>query len=155
MNQDFRIGPDDPARSDVRRLLTVHLAFANRHSPPEDVHALDVGGLKAPSISFVSCRRDGLLLGVGAIKRLDEEHAEIKSMHVAQEARGLGIGRAIVAHLMAHAHHERLTRVSLETGSMEAFAPARALYVSMGFTECGPFGDYAPSEFSTFLSRSV
>src|SRR4051794_38226867 len=99
----------------------------NSQSPPEDVHALDIQGLIDPAITFYSFRADGELLGVGALKRLDAHHAEIKSMHTAQEARGRGVGRAILGHILAVARDRGYTRISLETGAMEAFAPARTL----------------------------
>lgn len=142
---DFVIALDDPRRDDVRALLEQHLAFANEHSPPEDVHALDLDGLLEPDVTFFSFRADGELLGIGAIKQLDPDHAEVKSMHTAKAARGQGVGRALVDHLLAFASARGIRRVSLETGSMEAFAPARSLYAGAGFTPSAPFGDYEPS----------
>lgn len=141
---DGEISIDDPMAQDVRRLLERHLEFANTHSPPEDVHALDVGGLLDPAITFFSFRLDGELLAVGALKRLDEETAELKSMHTAETARGRGIGKAMLDHLVGLARSGGYRRVNLETGSMAAFAPARSLYAKSGFIECGPFGDYLP-----------
>lgn len=146
------IAVDDPRAADVRALLEGHLAFADAHSPPEDVHALDVERLADPAISFFSARRNGLLLGVGALKRLDDEHAELKSMHTVSQFRGQGIGSAMLAHLLLLAHERGYRRVSLETGSMAAFAPARALYARAGFTPCEPFGDYVASPNSTFMT---
>ena len=86
----FTVANDDPRADDVRALLERHLAFANAHSPREDVHALDVDALVDPDVTFVSCRDGGTLLGVAALKRLDDRHAELKSMHTAAEARGRG-----------------------------------------------------------------
>jgi putative acetyltransferase len=149
------ISIDDPRAPDVRELLERHLAFANLHSPPEDVHALDVDALLDPAVTFFSFRRAGELLGVAALKRLDAGHAEVKSMHTAQAARGHGIGRAMVEHLLGVARDRGFRRVSLETGSMAAFAPARSLYASAGFTLCGPFGDYGPSPNSTFMTMPL
>jgi len=143
---------DDPRDKDVRELLERHLAFAKSHSPPEDVHALDIDRLLDPAITFFSFRLDGELLGVGALKQLDWRHAELKSMHTAQAARGRGIGRAMVDHLVGVARSRGVHRVSIETGSMPAFAPARALYTSAGFRPCGPFADYRPSPNSTFMT---
>ncbi len=151
----FAIGVDDPGADDVHALLAGHHAFANEHSPPEDVHALDVDGLIDPAITFVSCRDDGDLLGVGALKLLDGDHAELKSMHTAQAARGRGVARAILGHLLDLARELGCSRVSLETGSMEAFVPARSLYASVGFEPCGPFGDYSPSRNSTFMTMRL
>jgi putative acetyltransferase len=149
---DGEISIDDPRATDVRELLERHLAFTGSQSPPEDVHALDVEGLLDPAVTFVSFRRGGELLGVGALKQLDERHAEVKSMHTVQAARGGGIGRAIVDHLIGVARDRGLHRLSLETGSMAGFAPARALYAGAGFTPCEPFGDYRPSPHSTFMT---
>jgi putative acetyltransferase len=146
------ISLDDPSGPDVRALLQQHLDFANTHSPPEDVHALDAGALLDPAVTFVSFRRHGELLGVGALKQLDDRHAELKSMHTARATRGRGIGRTILEHLIGVARDRGCHRVSLETGSMAAFAPARSLYASAGFIPCGSFGDYAPSPNSTFMS---
>ncbi|MDQ3644319.1 MAG: GNAT family N-acetyltransferase [Actinomycetota bacterium] len=146
---------DDPRADDVRELLERHLAFAHLHSPPEDVHALDVDGLVDSGVTFFSFRLKGELLGVGALKRLDGRHAEVKSMHVAQMARGRGIGRAMLEHLLDVARERGFRRVSLETGSMPAFAEARSLYASAGFRPCGPFGDYGPSPNSTLMTLSL
>ena len=149
------IAADDPTADDVRALLAQHLTFVNEHTPPEDVHALDVARLVDPAISFFSLRVGGSVLAVGALKRLDTAHAELKSMHTAVEARGRGLGRAMVGHLLRVAAERGVRRVSLETGSTEAFAPARALYASMGFAGCGPFEGYGPSRNSTFMTIAL
>ena len=146
---------DDPRADDVQELLRAHLTFANEHSPPEDVHALDLTGLLAEDVSFFSLRLRGDLLGVGALRQLDATHAEIKSMHTSTAARGRGVGRALLDHLLAVAHDRGCRRVSLETGSMAAFAPARALYRSVGFTPCGPFASYVPSRHSAWMTREL
>jgi putative acetyltransferase len=147
------ISIDDPRTPDVRALLERHLEFANLHSPPEDVHALDVDGLLDPALTFFSARRDtGELLGVGALKQLDARHAELKSMHTALAARGRGVGLAMVAHLIGVARDRGVRRVSLETGTMAAFAPARALYGSVGFRQCAPFADYRQSPNSVCMT---
>ena len=138
----FLVGSDDPRVEDVQALLGAHLRFANEHSPPEDVHALDLDGLLVDSVSFFSIRQDGELLGIGALKRLDDSHAELKSMHTSETARGRGVGRAMVDHLIEVARARGCNRLSLETGSMLAFAPARTLYESAGFRQCEPFADY-------------
>jgi len=149
------IARDDPRAPDVRRLLERHLAFAHGNAPPEHVHALDVNGLLDPSVAFFSYRADGGLLAVGALKQLDLRHAEVKSMHTAHATRGRGIGRAMLDHLIGVARERGCDRVSLETGTMAAFAPARALYASAGFTPCGPFGSYAESPSNTFMTLAL
>ena len=146
---------DDPRADDVRALLARHLAFAHEHSPPEDVHALDLSGLLDPAVTFFSARRGPDLVGIGALKELDDGHGELKSMHTAAAERGRGVGRAMVDHLLGVARDRRYRRVSLETGTMEAFAPARSLYAGVGFTPCGPFGDYEPSPNSTFMTLAL
>lgn len=146
------ISIDDPAAPDVRRLLATHLAFARGQTPPEDAHALDIDGLLDASVTFFSLRRDGALLAVGALKRLGPDHAEVKSMHTVAAARREGIGRRMAEHLIAVARDAGYRRLSLETGSMSAFAPARALYASVGFAECEPFGSYRASPNSTYMT---
>jgi putative acetyltransferase len=149
------ISIDDPRAEDVRALLERHLAFAAAHTPPADIHALDVDRLADPAVSFFAFRVEGELLGVGALKQLDEHHAELKSMHTAEAARGRGIGRAMAGHLVAVARERGFGRVSLETGSQPAFAPARSLYARAGFTPCGPFGDYFDSPSSVYMTLAL
>jgi putative acetyltransferase len=146
------ISIDDPRAADVRQLLATHLAFAHAPTPPEDRHALDVDGLCHPAVTFFSFRRDGMLLAVGALQRLGPDHAEVKSMHTVEAARGQGIGRQMIEHLIAVAREAGYTRVSLETGSMVEFAPARALYAAVGFQLCEPFADYRASPNSTYMT---
>lgn len=149
------ISAEDPRSAELRELLERHLAFARVHTPPEDVHALDSDGLLDPAITFFGFRLEGELLGVGAVKRLDCDHAEVKSMHTAERARGRGIGQAMLEHLIAMARARGFRRLSLETGSQPAFAAARSLYERAGFRPCGPFGDYRPSPNSTFMTLSL
>lgn len=146
------IAPDDPRVADIVALLERHLAFAHEHSPPEDVHALDLDGLLAADVTFFSLRAGGEVLGIGALRMLDASHAELKSMHTAEAARGRGVGRAMVDHLIAVARARGARRVSIETGTMAAFAPARALYVGAGFEPCEPFGDYVYSPNSVCMT---
>jgi putative acetyltransferase len=149
------IAREDPRAADVQALLQRHLEFARATTPPVYVYALDTDGLLDPAVTLFGLRRDGELLAVGALKRLDERHGEVKSMHTAAAARGLGAGRAMLAHLIAVARQRGYTRLSLETGSMAAFVPARSLYASAGFTECGPFGGYPGGPTSTFMTLEL
>jgi putative acetyltransferase len=151
----FVIATDDPRAPDVHALLERHLDFCRATSPPEDVHALDLDGLGDPAVTFYSVRRDGELLAIGALKRLDASHGELKSMHTAAPARGQGVARALVDYLLAVARDRGYQRVSLETGSMDAFVPARRLYETAGFAPCGPFGHYSPSPNSTFMTMTL
>jgi putative acetyltransferase len=142
---------------DVRALLAAHLRFAHSNGPPESVFALDVSGLTDPSVSFYGAREGGRLLAVGALRMLDGDggHAEIKSMHTAEAVRGRGLGRAMLGHLLGVARDRGVRQVSLETGTVAAFAPARALYASAGFRPCGPFGGYQPVDTSTFMTLDL
>ena len=152
---DGEIAIDDPRSADIRELLQRHLTFAHTHTPPREVHALDIDGLLDPAVTFYSCRLDGQLLAVGALKQLDPRHGEVKSMHTAAEARGRGVGRAMLHHLIAVARDRGYLRLSLETGTTEAFTAARSLYASSGFQPCGPFADYQRSPSNTFMTLSL
>jgi putative acetyltransferase len=149
------IASDSPLRDDVRALLETHLALMYASSAPEDVHALDVQELL--KTDFVSVRNsvNGKLLGVGALLQLTSEHVELKSMHTAAAARGKGIGRALLRFLIARATNNGVKRMSLETGSDDVFATARALYASEGFALCDPFASYEPSAASTFMTMEL
>lgn len=139
----------------MRALLERHLAFAHEVTPRAGVHALDVDGLADPAVTFVSARIGGRLVGVGALRELDRRHGELKSMHTAAEARGHGVGRAILDHLLDVAAARGYERVSLETGNLEAFGPARALYAGAGFVVCEPFGEYVGSPTSTCMTMHL
>jgi len=149
------IAVDDPGKPDVRALLERHRAFALGQTSPEHSFALEADALLDPAIIFFSFRRGGSLLAIGAIKFLGPDHAELKSMHTAEAARGLGIGRAMLTHLLGVARTCGVRWVSLETGTTAAFAPARMLYQSAGFTSCGPFADYQPGEDNLFMTLEL
>jgi putative acetyltransferase len=149
------ISVDDPRRPEVRALLERHLAFCLSETPPEHSFALSADGLSDPAVTFFSCGGEGGVLGVGAIKELDGGHGELKSMHTAAEARGRGIGRAMLDHLLAVARSRGYHRVSLETGTTPGFAAARALYVRAGFVPAEPFGGYQRTQDNTFYSLGL
>ncbi|WP_246480233.1 GNAT family N-acetyltransferase [Inhella gelatinilytica] len=151
----MQIEIDDPARPDVYALLEEHLRHMYELSPPESVHALDVSKLKRPDITFWSARVDGVLVGCGALKALDAQHGEIKSMRTPSAARRQGAGRAVLNHIVAEARRRGYTRLSLETGPAETFGAAHQLYASAGFKECGPFGDYALDPYSVFMTLEL
>ncbi len=149
------IREDDPCRPEVAELLTTHLDIMAQHSPPESVHALDLTGLRAPDVTFWAAWNGVALLGCGALKELDGRHGEIKSMHTAEAFRGKGVGARILEHMLAEARRRAYHRLSLETGSMEAFAPARALYARYGFDYCDPFADYREDPYSVFMTLAL
>ena len=152
---NFTVTPDDPQAPDVRALLERHFAFNHQHSPPQDVHALDASELSADGVTFFTIREDGVVLGMGALKELDPAHAEIKSMHTTAAARGRGVARAMLTHLVETARSRGFARISLETGNQDAFAPARALYGSLGFEPCGAFNGYWEGSTSVFLTLEL
>jgi putative acetyltransferase len=151
----LEIAVADPRAGDVRRLIERHLQFGRSHSPPQDAHALAVEELLDPAVTLFGIRARGELLAVGALRRLDDEHAELKTTHTVEHARGRGVGRAMVLHLLATARERGFRRVSLETGSADAFAPARSLYASVGFSPCGPFGEYRASPNSAYMTMAL
>ena len=153
--EQFVIEVDDPRRDDVRAVLDRHLEFARAATPAEYVHALDLEGLLDPAVTLFSFRRDGRVVGVGAIEQLDPTHVELKSMHTIEEARGRGVGRALAAHLLAVAADRGATRVSLETGTTKEFESARRLSASAGFVPCGPFGTYTESPRNFFMTLAL
>jgi putative acetyltransferase len=149
------IAVDDPRLADVQVLLATHLAHMRSQSPPENVFALDARGLLDPAVTFFSYRRRGELLAIGALKHLSDDHAEVKSMHTAEAARGAGIGRAMLLHLIDTAADRGYRLLSLETGTMPGFAAARALYSSAGFAETDAFAGYPKTPHSVFMSLAL
>ena len=148
----MKIEVDDLSRPALHALLDEHLQSMYELSPPESVHALDLEKLRQPEITFWSAWEDSLLLGCGALKELDATHGEVKSMRTPDALRRQGAGRAILAHIVNVARSRGYAKLSLETGSMEAFKPARKLYESFGFSYCGPFAGYAQDPNSVFMT---
>lgn len=146
---------DDLSGPEIAALIGEHLANMAENSPPESIHALNLDGLKRPDVTFWSAWVDGDLAGCGALKELDSQHGEVKSMRTAIAYRGKGIAKQVLAHLLEEAARRGYRRVSLETGSMEAFVPARRLYEGFGFTYCEPFADYAEDPNSVFMTKVI
>ncbi|MEM9801188.1 MAG: GNAT family N-acetyltransferase [Planctomycetota bacterium] len=149
------VAQDDPLASDVLELLSQHLSFARGHTPIDDAYALEAEELADASVSFFSIRDDGVLQGIGALRALGPKEVEVKSMHTAKVARRRGMARRMLEHLIAFARESDAERLFLETGAMEVFAPARALYRAAGFVECEAFGDYGPSDKSVFMTLDL
>ena len=152
---DWTFAEGELDRDDVRALLAQHFAEMRAGSPPSACHVLPVDGLRDPAIRFFTLREGGVLLGCGALKRIGADHGEVKSMRTADAARGRGVGRAVLRHLVATARAMGMTRLSLETGSTESFSAAIRLYEREGFARCGPFGDYADASFTRFFTRAI
>ncbi len=143
---------DDLTRPAIHALLNEHLQSMYELSPPESVHALDLEKLRKPDITFWSAWDGPVLLGCGALKELDRTHGEVKSMRTPAAIRRRGAGRALLAHIIGVARSRSYERLSLETGSQDAFKPAQQLYRSYGFECCGPFGDYKDDPNSVFMT---
>lgn len=150
---EFRV--DDLTGAATQALVTQHLAGMHENSPPESVHAFDLGKLRRPDVTFWSGWAGGEIAVMGALKRIDAANGEIKSMRVADAYLGKGAGRAMLHHIIAEARRAGIGTLWLETGSAPAFVPALKLYESAGFATCGPFGDYKPDPFSVFMTRTL
>jgi putative acetyltransferase len=150
-----RIEPHDPRDPAIALLMARHTADMHADTPPESIHMMDAGQLAVPGIWFFVMWDEMEPVGMGAFKRIDETHAEIKSMHVLIERRGQGLSRKLLDHLVAQALSSGFHRLSLETGSQDMFGPARGLYLKAGFTECPPFQGYVADPNSVFMTRTL
>lgn len=147
----FALGPEAPDQPDVVALIRALDAFHSDLYPAESNHFLDLEAMKAPSVSFIVARRDGRAVGCGALLRDVRGFAEIKRMYVLPETRGHGLGRKLLDHLISLADAEGIRTLRLETGVHNR--EALGLYRALGFTERGPFGDYAEDPNSIFMER--
>ncbi|MAC20147.1 MAG: GNAT family N-acetyltransferase [Phycisphaerae bacterium] len=152
---EFTIEPADPTAPDVERLLQSHLEYAREWSLPENVRVFDSSRLAAEGVWFFAARSESRLLGIGALASFEEAHGEIKSMHTVEDARERGVGWAMLEHLLGTATEQEYRRVSLETGTSEAFSPARKLYTRAGFKTCPPFGEYRRCPDSICMTRRL
>jgi putative acetyltransferase len=155
MNPTLRFHVDDLSGPRTRELITRHLAGMHASSPPQSCHAFDVDALKEPGVTFWSAWLGEEIACCGALKALDAERGELKSMRVADPFLGRGFGRAMLEHLVAEARTRGLKTLLLETGSGPAFAPALHLYESAGFVRCDPFDGYVEDSFSIFMRRDI
>jgi len=151
----MRIRLDDLAGPEIHALLEEHLRNMAQLSPPESVHALDIGALRKPEITFWTIWSGNELLGCGALRQLNPDHGEVKSMRTSTAHRRKGVARVLLSHIIDEARMRSYKRLSLETGSMRAFEPAQKLYASFGFAYCPPFADYVDDPNSVFMTRSL
>jgi putative acetyltransferase len=150
---EFR--PDDLSGEPTRRLIARHLAGMRANSPVDAVHALDVDALRQPGVTFWSAWSGNEIAGCGALKQLDAERGELKSMRVADDFLGQGVGRALLEYLISEARGKGMTSLWLETGSSAAFTPAIRMYETAGFVRCGAFDGYVENPFSIFMTRAI
>ncbi|MBA3068404.1 MAG: GNAT family N-acetyltransferase [Hyphomonas sp.] len=151
----LEIRPDDLSNPEMADLIGVHARTMLAASPPESCHFLPIDGLRQPSVTVWSLWDDGALAGCGALKDLGDGTGEIKSMHTREARRGSGLGRRMLEHILAEARRRGYAALFLETGSMDAFIPARRLYEAYGFAERGPFGDYIDDPHSLFMALAL
>jgi len=149
------ISRESPLGPDLALLMARHTADMHADTPPESIHMMDAGQLAVPDVSFYVLREAGVPVAMGAFKRINATHAEIKSMHVLAEARGRGLSRQMLDHLVAEARAAGFARLSLETGVQPTFDVARALYARAGFAECPPFEGYRDDPNSVFMTKSL
>lgn len=142
-----------PGAPEVSNLIATHLELMRASSPACSVHAMTAERLTASGARFFAIFAAGEAVAMGAIAVIEPGHGELKSMHVRQSMRGQGLAGVMLAHLLSTAREMGLIRVSLETGSQEAFAPARAFYGRSGFDTCLPFAGYTPDPNSVFMTR--
>ena len=146
---------EESLTDELAQILQAHWLFCTSSTPIEHVYALDASKLFSPDITVFGARIDGELVGVGAIRKLDAHHAELKSMHTLAKSRGSGVGRAMVAHIEDFARSSGIKRMSLETGTNEAFKPARELYKYLGYNSCDAFGEYVLSEDNMCMTKLI
>ncbi|MFN0279489.1 MAG: GNAT family N-acetyltransferase [Pyrinomonadaceae bacterium] len=146
---------DDLSGTEIFELLEEHRQSMFAHSPPESVHALDIEGMRKPDMTFWSAWENAEIVGCGALKELDTQHGEIKSMRTVTSQLRKGVGRKILEHIVSEAEKRGYNRLSLETGSADAFKPAQQLYANFGFEFCGPFADYVEDPYSVFMTKEI
>jgi putative acetyltransferase len=151
----MEIRVDDLRGPEIIELLQEHLRCMEQVSPPESRHALNLDGLRKPEITFWCIWDDPDLAGCGALKELDKQHGEIKSMRTASTYLRKGVASQMLRHIIEEAKRRGYQRLSLETGVFDYFDPARKLYASFGFTPCGPFATYVEDPNSVFMTREL
>ncbi len=151
----LKASQEEPGTPDVQVLLARHFDLMRSLTPEEGCHVIAPEKLDAEVATLLGVREDGKLLGIGALKEIGPDHGELKSMHVIKEARGKGVSRLLLNALTEAALTRGLSRLSLETGTDPAFAAARGLYETAGFTECPPFGDYEVYPLSVYMTKAL
>lgn len=152
---DIVITTEKSLTNELIEILQAHWTFCTSSTPIEHVYALDASKLFSPDVTVFGARIAGEIVGVGAMRKIDVDHAELKSMHTLAKSRGLGVGKAIVAYIEEFARSCGIKRMSLETGKNEAFRPARELYKSLGYQSCEAFGEYVLSEDNMCMTKTI
>ena len=147
----MKIIEDDLAGPEIAALLRYHLEQMHLNSPPGSVFAFDIDRLRASDVTFWTAWKNDTLLGCGAMKQIDGESGEIKSMRTAPDHLRKGVAATLLGHIIGVARERGYRGLSLETGSGPAFDPALTLYRRRGFVDGAPFGDYERTAFNQFL----
>jgi putative acetyltransferase len=155
MTAKLEIREDDLSGEASRDLLALHLTGMHASSPPGHVFALDLSGLQAPNVTVWSAWAGEMICGIGALKQIDHELGELKSMRTHPDHLRKGVGAAILEHIINEARSRGLRKLSLETGSGPPFQAALELYLKRGFVPGGPFADYQKSDFNQFLHMAI
>ena len=140
---------------EVNELLKKHFVELRSVSPAGSTHVLDTSGLKDPSIKFWSLWENNKLVGCGALKFLEKNHGEFKSIRVADEFKKKGIGERIINHLIEEAKKLKISKLSIETGAGDFFKSARKLFKKFGFKTCRPFADYKEDPNSCYFDLEI
>ena len=140
---------------EVNKLLTKHFIELRAASPEGSAHVLDIPGLKVPTIKFWSLWESEKIFGCGALKFLDNEHGEFKSIRIHEDFRNKGYGIKIIDHLIYEAKKLNIKRISLETGAGKFFDPARRLFKKCNFEPCQPFAHYKEDKNSLYLTKLI
>ena len=140
---------------EVNSLLKKHFIELRSVSPAGSTHVLDIDGLKDPSIKFWSLWENNKLIGCGALKFLEKNHGEFKSIRVADKFRRSGIGEKIIEHLIEEAKKLEISKLSIETGAGDFFIPARKLFSKFGFKKCIPFAHYKEDPNSCYFTLNL
>ncbi|GII80797.1 N-acetyltransferase [Sphaerisporangium rufum] len=146
---------DDLSGPGIAAFLAEHIEQMRAITPLESKHALDLAGLRRPEVTFWSVLDGDAVVGCGAVQRLDDRHAELKSMRSAPARTRAGIASRLLEHILAEAKGMGFTRLSLETGSADFFLPARRLYEKFGFDYCEPFAGYRLDPHSVYMTRTL
>ena len=141
--------------AEVNHLLTKHFIELRSVSPDDSCHVLDIKGLKDSSIKFWSFWDNNQLIGCAALKFLDDEHGEFKSIRLEDNSRGKGVGKKIISHLIEVAKNEGIKKLSIETGAGDFFKSARKLFKKFGFKTCRPFADYKEDPNSCYFDLEI
>ena len=149
----IQIGIEDPRQAEVEALITALDDYSNALYPPDSNHLLDIASLAKPDVVFFVARQDGKAIGCGAFRLLDKRHGEIKRMYVPHEARGRGLGRAVLATIETEAKRRGVRRLSLETGIHNH--EALNLYRRAGYEDCPAFGPYKSDPLSLFMTKEL